>query len=193
MCVPSATCSCNVELYEQWEWYTLADFSQQRQQYSIQNRTYSIYPPNWESNSNHSNKQEAWEKASYEKPDVRNLVAMSIYEGISCIAINTIIPRHQLRQPAGTHQIPFPLYTRRYICNKINNSYLFCGFKLQSIQSARLSIQSSELGPHPLTRQRMRPRPPPFCIKLRTALARGEGCGGLNFDDGTYTLVLYVY
>jgi hypothetical protein len=46
----------------------------------------------------------------------------------------------------------------------------------QSRQSARLFLQSSELGlPHPLTRKQVR------------------GWGSPSSDEGTYTVVLYIY
>ncbi len=64
-------------------------------------------------------------------------------------------------------------------------------FALQSIQSARFSVQSSELGP-PLTHKRVLP-PPPLGLRGRDTLPCGEGGGGPNSDEGTDTLVLYVY
>ncbi len=53
----------------------------------------------------------------------------------------------------------------------------------QSVQSARLSNQSSELGPPPLT-------PPPPGPREETHSLAGGGGGGPNSDDGTNTLVL---
>ncbi len=58
--------------------------------------------------------------------------------------------------------------------------------------SARLFVQLSELGPPP-------PHPlaivaPPFGSKGETHLLTVEGVGGgTQFDEGTDTLVLYVY
>jgi hypothetical protein len=64
-------------------------------------------------------------------------------------------------------------------------------FILRSIQSARLSIQSSELGPtHFLTRKSVAYPPPP---PPREKVACGLGGGGgedPNSNDGTNTLVL---
>jgi hypothetical protein len=60
----------------------------------------------------------------------------------------------------------------------------------QSIQSARLSFHSSELAelvpppPHPL---------PPLGPRGETHSLAGGGCGGTNSDEGTDTLLLYVY
>jgi hypothetical protein len=59
----------------------------------------------------------------------------------------------------------------------------------ESIQSARPSIQSSKLGP--LTPKRVL-FPPPLDPRGETH-SLSEGVGGINSDDGTYTLVLYVY
>ncbi len=54
----------------------------------------------------------------------------------------------------------------------------------QSIQSARLSFQSSKLGP--VTRKRkLLPPPPPFGSKGETHSLAGEGVGGSNSDYGT--------
>jgi hypothetical protein len=61
-----------------------------------------------------------------------------------------------------------------------------------SRQSAKLFLQSSEMGlPQPLTRRRVCP---PFSSGGRGTLA-GErgGWESPNFDEGTYTVVLYLY
>ncbi len=55
-------------------------------------------------------------------------------------------------------------------------------FLLQSIQSARLSVQSSELCPSTL-----------LWVQGGKHSLAGEGVGGPNSDEGTNTLVLYVY
>jgi hypothetical protein len=60
----------------------------------------------------------------------------------------------------------------------------------QSIQSARLSFQSPELGP-PLTRKGV--APPPLGTKGGDTLAWEAGGGVPNTDEGTDTQVLYVY
>ncbi len=57
--------------------------------------------------------------------------------------------------------------------------------------NAMLSVQSSELGPHPLIRKRV--LPPPLGSRGETHSLAGEGVGGPNSDEGTDTLVLYVY
>jgi hypothetical protein len=63
----------------------------------------------------------------------------------------------------------------------------------QSIQSARLSFQSSELvPPTPLPSPAGECCSSPFESKERDTLAWGERVGGINFDEGTDTLVLYV-
>jgi hypothetical protein len=62
----------------------------------------------------------------------------------------------------------------------------------QSIQSARLSFQSSELGPPAPTRKGML-LPPPFGSKGGDTLACGMGVGrGSNSDEGTDTVVLLL-
>ncbi len=64
-------------------------------------------------------------------------------------------------------------------------------FKPQSIQSAKLFLQSSELGfPHPLTRSRVCPSPPLVPGGGAHSLA-GEGVGESQFRRGTYTVVLF--
>ncbi len=55
--------------------------------------------------------------------------------------------------------------------------------KTQSIQNARLSFQSSESGPPPLSPAR-ECRPYPFWVQGDT-LACGVGGGGPNSDEGT--------
>ncbi len=55
----------------------------------------------------------------------------------------------------------------------------------QSIQSARLSLQSSELAP--LTHKRVLP---PLWFPGGTHWLAGEGVGGANSDEGTDNLVL---
>jgi hypothetical protein len=63
----------------------------------------------------------------------------------------------------------------------------------QSRQSAKLFIQSSELGlPQPLTRRRVCPLPPVLGGEGHTRLR--ERCwGSPNSDEGTYTVVLFIY
>ncbi len=59
----------------------------------------------------------------------------------------------------------------------------------QSRRSARLLLQSSELGhPHSLTCMRVLP---PLWFPGGTHLLAGEGVGGLSSDEGTDTVVLY--
>jgi hypothetical protein len=55
-----------------------------------------------------------------------------------------------------------------------------------------LFLQSSELTlPHPFTFRRVSP---PFWFRRgRAHSLAGEGVGGPNFDEGTYTVVLHVY
>jgi hypothetical protein len=61
----------------------------------------------------------------------------------------------------------------------------------QSRQSAKPFLQSSELGlPQPLTRRRL--FPPPVLGGGAQWLAR-EGLGESQFDEGTYTVVLFIY
>jgi hypothetical protein len=62
----------------------------------------------------------------------------------------------------------------------------------QRIQSARLSLQSSELAPPalPLTRKRVLP-PPLVPGGGGTHSLAGEGAGGPNSEEGTDTLLLY--
>ncbi len=63
----------------------------------------------------------------------------------------------------------------------------------QSRQSARIFLQSSELGlPHSLTRRRVCLPLLPFGSGGRTHSLAGEGRSP-NSDDGTDTLVLLVY
>jgi hypothetical protein len=61
----------------------------------------------------------------------------------------------------------------------------YCSTRSQRRQSAKLSLQSSELGlPHPLSRRQV--CPPPF--------GPGErGWESPNFDERTYTVVIYIY
>ncbi len=62
-----------------------------------------------------------------------------------------------------------------------------------SIQSARLSFQSSELGPPPLTRKGVLLIPPLGPRGKAHSLAR-VGVGGVGCsDEGTDTVVLYVH
>jgi hypothetical protein len=59
----------------------------------------------------------------------------------------------------------------------------------QSIQSVRLSLQSSELAPlRPLTSKQVLPSPP--LVPGGTHSLSGKGAEGANADDGTDTLVL---
>jgi hypothetical protein len=61
-------------------------------------------------------------------------------------------------------------------------------FASHNRQSARLFLQSSELGlPHPHTRRRV--CPPPLHWLEGYTLACGEGVGGPNSDEGTDTVV----
>ncbi len=61
----------------------------------------------------------------------------------------------------------------------------------QSGQSAKLFLQSSELGlPQPLTRRRSCP---PFGWGGGTHALASGGVGGPNSDEGTDTVVLLVY
>ncbi len=64
----------------------------------------------------------------------------------------------------------------------------------QSKQSAKLFLQSSELGlPQPLTPWRVCPcTPPPVMGGGAHSLAR-EGWESPNSDEGTYTVVLFIY
>jgi hypothetical protein len=63
----------------------------------------------------------------------------------------------------------------------------------QRRQSAKLFIQSSELGlPYPLTRRRVWP-PSPFGSEGRGTLAGGrKGRGSPNSDEGIYTVVIFI-
>jgi hypothetical protein len=58
---------------------------------------------------------------------------------------------------------------------------------------ARLSVQSSELGPPQLLTHKGVLLLPPLGPRGETHSLAGEGLGGPNSDEGTYTLVLYVY
>jgi hypothetical protein len=60
-------------------------------------------------------------------------------------------------------------------------------------QSAKLFLQSSELGlPQPLTRRRVCPPPPRFWGEGHTRW-RERGWESPNSDEGTYTVVLCIY
>jgi hypothetical protein len=62
----------------------------------------------------------------------------------------------------------------------------------QIIESARLSVPSSELRPpHPLTHNPV--LPPPLGPRGETHSLAGEGVGEHNSDEGTDIVVLYVY
>jgi hypothetical protein len=64
--------------------------------------------------------------------------------------------------------------------------------KAQSRQSAKLFLQSSELGrPQPLTRRRVCPQTPGS--GGRGTLWRERGWESLNSDEGTYPVVLCIY
>jgi hypothetical protein len=63
------------------------------------------------------------------------------------------------------------------------------GWTEHSRQSAKLSLQSIELGPPPLTRRRVLHCCPPFGSG-RTHLFAGEGVDGPNSDEGTDPVVL---
>ncbi len=54
------------------------------------------------------------------------------------------------------------------------------------LYSARISFQSSELGPNPFSSPLLGPT-------VGDTLTCGEGVGRPNFDKGTDTLILYVY
>ncbi len=61
----------------------------------------------------------------------------------------------------------------------------------QSRQSAKLFLQSSELGlPQPLTRRR---ECPPWLWGEGHTRWRGRSCESPNSDEGTYTVVLFIY
>ncbi len=63
----------------------------------------------------------------------------------------------------------------------------------QSRQSAKLFLQSSELGlPQPLTHRRECPPPLWFGGEGHTRW-RGRSWESPNFDEGTYTVVLFIY
>ncbi len=62
----------------------------------------------------------------------------------------------------------------------------------QSIQSARISFQSSELG-HPPSHPQGIVAPPPLGPRGETHSLGGEGAGRTNSDEGTDTLVFYVH
>ncbi len=71
------------------------------------------------------------------------------------------------------------------------------GLRAQSRQSARIFLQSSELGtPHPLTRRRVCP-PPPYFVPWgggdTLACGRGDGEGGSNSYEETDTVVSIIY
>jgi hypothetical protein len=63
----------------------------------------------------------------------------------------------------------------------------------QIIQSARLSVPSSELGPIPTPLTRKRVLLSTLGSKAGDTPAGGEGVGGPCSDEGADTLVLYVY
>ncbi len=63
----------------------------------------------------------------------------------------------------------------------------------QSRQSAKLFLQSSELGlPQSLTRRRVRPPPLRFWGEGQTRW-REKGWGSPNSDEGTHSVVLFIY
>ncbi len=62
----------------------------------------------------------------------------------------------------------------------------------ERIQSARPSIQSSELGPPTPSPARECCYPPPLDPRGETN-SYSEGVEGINSDNGAHTLVLYVY
>jgi hypothetical protein len=68
-------------------------------------------------------------------------------------------------------------------------SHPFHSVDLKSIQSARLSVQSSELGPLTCKRVLLRPL---WIQGEDTHSLPGEGVGGPDSDEGTNTLVLYT-
>jgi hypothetical protein len=61
------------------------------------------------------------------------------------------------------------------------------------LQSVRLSVPSSELGQPTPSPTRECCSPPPVEPRGETHSLAGEGVGGPNSDEGTATLVLYVY
>ncbi len=66
-------------------------------------------------------------------------------------------------------------------------------FRPQSRLSAKLFLQSSELGlPHPTTRRRACP-PPPLNRGEGHTRWREKGWESPNSDEGTYTVVLFIY
>jgi hypothetical protein len=76
--------------------------------------------------------------------------------------------------------------------NEIQHSTeILRGWTPHTIQSARLSFQSSELGPHPLTHKIV--LLPHFGSKGGDTLACEGGGGWTNSDGGTDILVLYVH
>ncbi len=81
------------------------------------------------------------------------------------------------------------LYTEQHKLSRVYIQSFFCVTKLQS---ARLSIQSSELGPpNPLTHWRVLLPSPLLWAQGGSFSLVGEG--GPNSDEGTATLVVYVY
>jgi hypothetical protein len=99
------------------------------------------------------------------------------------IARNTAFLTNEVRNPTSSQQESFN--TKRGVwCISYSGP--------QSLQSARLSFQSSEFGPLP-------PSPAMECcfsllwVQGRDTLARGEGGGGSNSDEGADTLAHYVY
>jgi len=68
------------------------------------------------------------------------------------------------------------------------------GSRVQSRQSAKLFLQSSELGlPQPLARRRVTVPPPRSGGRGTLACERGRGWESPNSDKGTYTVVLFIY
>jgi hypothetical protein len=66
-------------------------------------------------------------------------------------------------------------------------------YNAQSRQSAKLFLLSSDLGlPQPLTRRRVC-YPPPPAVLGGGAHSLERGVGSPNSDEGTYTVVLFIY
>jgi hypothetical protein len=103
-------------------------------------------------------------------------------------------------------KILFPFYHCVCITAREQESkeghFFWCRFRLlhhhhlpplpQSRQSAKLFLQSSELGlPHPSTAGECAP-PPPLVPGGRGTLACRRWGGGIPIPEGTYTVVLYL-
>jgi hypothetical protein len=83
---------------------------------------------------------------------------------------------------------------KRYLTHFSEDVPAHSYMRAQSTQSAKLFLQSSELGlPQPLTPRQVCPPPLPRFWREGHTRWRERGWGSPNSDEGTYTVVLFTY